>query len=261
MIDHNPDRISSNHIELGSGPVGCFLIHGFTGSTYEMEGLANFLAHRGLRVNARLLPGHGTSIADCNRTRAEDWLTDTEYHLTEFLLDCEKVVVIGQSMGANLALHLASVFPVTAVVAVSTALNTRKPLMHRLLPIITPFVDQISKARVYAAEDDGLRTYGYEAYPIRAFRELIRLNKHILPELGKIDKPALILHSKADASAPFENAALVSARIKSTDQTTIAYEKSSHILLDDCERDQVWLDIYNFVERMTSESMNEIPVH
>ena len=261
MIDHNPDRISSNHIELGSGPVGCFLIHGFTGSTYELEGLANFLAQRGLRVNARLLPGHGTSIADCNRTRAEDWLTDTEYYLTEFLLDCEKVVVIGQSMGANLALHLASVFPVTAVVAVSTALKTISPYKRRLLPMIAPFVDQISKARVYAGEADGLRTYGYEGYPTKALRELYRLNDHILAELGNMDKPALILHSKADASAPFENATLVSESIKSADQTIIAYEKSSHVLLDDCERDQVWLDIYNFVERITSESMNEIPVH
>lgn len=261
MIDHNPERISSKHIELGSGSVGCFLIHGFSGSTYELEGLANFLADRGLRVNARLLPGHGTSVADCNRTRAEDWLTDMEYYLTEFLLDCDKVVIIGQSMGANLALHLASVFPITAVVAVSTAFKTVGPFARRLLPFIIPFVDQISKSRVYAAEADGLRTYGYEGYPTRALRELFRLNDHILAELGNMDKPALILHSKVDASAPFENAALVSKSINSTDQTTIAYEKSSHILLDDSERDQVWLDIYNFVERITSESMNEIPVH
>ena len=90
MTANRVPRISSEEINLGESAVGCYLIHGFTGSTYELRELAEFLASHGYRVRAKLLAGHGTSPEECNLVKAGTWLHETELNFTELLLDTEK---------------------------------------------------------------------------------------------------------------------------------------------------------------------------
>src|SRR5512143_863129 len=49
------------------------LIHGFTGTPYEVRPLAEHLAGRGLEVATPVLPGHGQDAAALNRTTWRDW--------------------------------------------------------------------------------------------------------------------------------------------------------------------------------------------
>jgi len=51
----------------GHGPV-VVLVHGFTGSPWELEPLVDALAGAGYAVRAPLLPGHGESPAALART-------------------------------------------------------------------------------------------------------------------------------------------------------------------------------------------------
>src|SRR2546427_411191 len=48
----------------GSRPLGCLLVHGFTGTPEEMRPLGEALAARGFPVYAVRLAGHGTDVAD-----------------------------------------------------------------------------------------------------------------------------------------------------------------------------------------------------
>jgi carboxylesterase len=55
-----------------NGDVGVVCIHGFTGTPYEMRYLGGALARTGSAIRAVrgiLLPGHGTSLDDLERTR------------------------------------------------------------------------------------------------------------------------------------------------------------------------------------------------
>jgi len=54
--------------DLVGGDVGVVCIHGFTGSPYEMRYLGEALARAGRTVRNLLLPGHGTSVDDLERT-------------------------------------------------------------------------------------------------------------------------------------------------------------------------------------------------
>ena len=58
---------------LPGGPLGVLLIHGFTGAPTEMRLLADDLHWRGMTVSAPLLPGHGTSVEEMNRSRWQEW--------------------------------------------------------------------------------------------------------------------------------------------------------------------------------------------
>ena len=253
-------RFDTENLELGSGPTGCYLIHGFTGTTYELRGLAHFLADQGYRVSARLLPGHGTTMEECNLVKAEDWLEEVEYHFTDFMLDCEAAFVIGLSMGAGLALHLAALFPLAGVVAMSPALVLPSWKL-RLLPVTSRFKPILPKAQVYADRNpDQHLYYGYPGYPAKALWQMLRLHRHIRAELGNVTAPALIMHSHADITAPFVNARLVHETIASTDKELVEFEQSSHMLPDDTEKEAVWRAIGEFVAAHIPQQADALPV-
>lgn len=254
MSDIITERFSSQEIDLGDGPVGCFLIHGFAGSTYELQGLAEFLAGNGYRVTAKLLAGHGTTIKECNLTRAEDWLQEVEFHFTEFALLCETTFVIGLSMGAGLALHLATLFPMSGVVAMSSAFILNSSKLRWYLPLVATFVPSIPKDRTNSGKDVLQPPYyGYSHYPLKGLKAMLKLNRYIRAELPNVMLPTLVMHSRSDSNAPFENAALVFNGISSADKTLIAYDHSGHVLPDGTEKEKVWEDILGFLARHTPE--------
>src|SRR5665811_680265 len=125
--------------------VGCLLVHGFTGTPQNVRPLADYLARRGLAVSAPRMPGHGTTVADLDRTGPEDWLGAAEHALTELRERCSTVFVAGISLGGTLTLELARRHPHRAGVVVRAATNTveqRPQLGQRMLggpePVLRP---------------------------------------------------------------------------------------------------------------------------
>ena len=252
MNDVIKERFSTREIDLGDGPIGCFLIHGFSGSTYELQGLAEFLAGNGFRVTAKLLAGHGTSIEECNLVRADDWLSEMEFHFAEFFLDCDAAFVIGLSMGAGLALHLSTLFPVAGVVAMAPALVLNHPRLRWYLPLVAPFTRSLSKERAGKRNTDRrYHHYGYSRYPLNGLRAMLKFNRYIRSELHRVTLPTLVMHSPNDITVPFENANLVIDAISSEDKALIAYDHSGHVLPDGPEKEKVWADILDFLTRHT----------
>ena len=249
-------------IQVGTGPVGCFLIHGFSGTTDELGGLAAFLADHGFRVSARLLAGHGTSIEDCNRVRAEDWLEDVEFHFTEFLLDSEAAFVIGLDMGAGLALHLASLFPVAGVVAMAPVLQLASRRMGWWLPLMTPFANSISKERLPLNGTAQLQSdRGYDRYPLNGLRSLLRLNRRIRTELPTITAPAMIVQTDTGDAAQRHNAQLLLDAIPSTHKTLVHYGGNGHPSLIGPDHEQLQADILDFLTRHTPDETHALPIH
>ena len=113
-------NFDTNDYELNvDSKKGVMVIHGFSSTTCETAPLAHFLADKGFRVSSRNLPGHATTIEDCNSTSYREWLSFTEQKVASMYSDCDKVIVIGVSMGAVLALHLGTIFPLEGIVAAS----------------------------------------------------------------------------------------------------------------------------------------------
>ena len=75
-------------------------IHGFTGSPYEMRHLGDALARTGATVRGLLLPGHGTSVDDLERTDWQDWASAVEREIDAMFRRCRTVAAVGQSLVA-----------------------------------------------------------------------------------------------------------------------------------------------------------------
>ncbi len=101
---------------LKRGENAILLLHGFTASTQEVEGLGLALAEEGFTVLAPLLPGHNRNFAEFRETGAEDyyrWIEEKYETLNQFKI----IHVVGLSFGATLALHVAAHHRVGKVVA------------------------------------------------------------------------------------------------------------------------------------------------
>ena len=127
LFDENNYEFNSNSKN------GIYLIHGFTNTTYETKNLAEELSKKGYRTVAHNLPGHGTTIEECNQTKYYDWLAAVEEGVAKLASDCDKIHIIGSSMGGVLALHIATMFPIDSLVIAAPVLKFQNEFKTRIL--------------------------------------------------------------------------------------------------------------------------------
>ncbi len=85
---------------------GILLLHGFAGDIEEIKPLREYLEQRGYTVACPLLPGHGLTKTDLAETSCEDWIAAAERAYLDLSGKCDRLIVIGFSMGGLLAVNL-----------------------------------------------------------------------------------------------------------------------------------------------------------
>ena len=143
---------------LKGGKTGCILTHGFTCTPEEMRSLADYLVGKGFSVYGVRLSGHGTQPKDLANVTWQNWLEDIKKAYKEVKKKCDKVFLIGQSLGGMLSIMGAGVLAVDGVVALSTPyLNyTNKDLLsHIFLDWTRPMIHKVG---VKEHPDWGIRT-------------------------------------------------------------------------------------------------------
>ena len=93
-----------------AGPDAVLLLHGLTGSTFELHPVAERLARAGHRCLAPVMAGHGGSPARLRGVRFEEWIAKAERDLAR-LDGARRTFVVGFSMGALAAVALAHAHP------------------------------------------------------------------------------------------------------------------------------------------------------
>jgi len=192
----NTERFDSNNYEFNtSSKNGIYLIHGFTNTTYEIKKLAQYLSEKGYHTVANNLPGHGTTIEECNRIKYKDWVESVEEGVAKLSSQCDKIHVIGSSMGGVLALNLASKFPVDSLIVVAPVFQFKSEFKTRILvPLFNRIIPITDKASQYK-NGKNMRFYGYTHYPNKALNEFRKLTNVVRKKLGKVKCPTLHLYS------------------------------------------------------------------
>ncbi len=248
----NP-QLDMSPFHFPGGPVGCLLVHGFTGSPPEMRGLGEYLAAQGYTVRGPLLPGHGTSPEEMARTGAADWLRGAEADLQRLQEACATVVVGGLSMGGVISLILASQRPVAGVVALSTPSHL-SDWRVRLLPLLR-YVMKWLPANSLPATDltdpaAPARLSSYERTPTACVVELNRLIGRMRRALPRVTAPALIIQSTGDRHIPPESGQYILDHLGSADKTLRLFHNSGHALTVDSEREAIWQVVGEFIGRV-----------
>src|SRR5471030_2223436 len=92
-------------------PPGVLLLHGFTSVPETVNIVVPRLEALGVPCRVPMLRGHGTRPEDLEGVTYLDWFNDLRRVLDELARDGRQVIVVGQSLGALLALDLAIEVP------------------------------------------------------------------------------------------------------------------------------------------------------
>lgn len=234
------------------GPVGCVLVHGFTGTPLEMRAMGEFLAERGHTVIGVRLAGHATHIEDMMRTRYQDWLASAEdgYHMLRER--CEKIFMLGLSLGGAISLTMANRLPLAGVVAMSTPYHLpvrwarKNPwLVHLLAPIKPSMAKNQRPWHTPGLQEDHI---SYSRNPVRSGYELYKLLKVMQNELPRINIPTLIVHSHDDLYILEHHADLVYNGIGSEEKQLVWTDNCSHAVTRDGDTSRVFEPIAAFLD-------------
>ncbi len=107
--------------------IGILLIHGLLDCPLHVRDIGEQLQAQGYLVRSVLLDGHGTVPGALLHVDYREWLQTVRYGIASLKKEVEKIILIGQSTGASLALYQAieNSETVSGVILVSPALKIR----------------------------------------------------------------------------------------------------------------------------------------
>ena len=196
-----------------------------------------------------LLPGHGTTPADCDRTTWGHWLAAAAGALSR--LENDVVVVAGISMGGGLALRLAELQPdrVDAVVLANpaVALDPLRTLAVATLGRVLPSWPAIAGDLA----DPGAVVLAYDRTPLRALVSQAAGWADVRRDLARVHQPLLLLRSRVDHVVPPVSARTILAGVSSREVTEVVYANGFHEITSDLDAEAVFAATVRFVARVS----------
>jgi carboxylesterase len=244
---HNP-HLPGDSFFWSAGPVGVLLSHGYTATTAEVRPLARRLHKQGYTVSGLLLPGHGSDPHELNRCRWPDWVGAFAAAYRHLTARCRRVFVGGESMGALLALYLASEQPqIAGILAYAPAL--RIPRMTTLKAhLAAPFIPAVPKRTLHY--DAAGQWQGYKVNPLAAFLQLTHLQRHVRRRLSGIRQPLLIVQGRLDTVIDLTGVGQLYREIGSPVKELHWLEHSGHLVILDHEAEQAAAYTLKFMKQV-----------
>ncbi len=244
--------------ELGVGPGACLLLHGFTGTPWDVRPLGEALATGGFRVRGLRLPGHGTTPAAMLEAGAEDWLQACEEGLAAFREP--RVAVVGLSMGALLAVVLGARHPdrVQAVVGMAPAVRFKAPLTRalRLGRPLSLAVAARLRPWVHKTTTDVLDPLAraaapvLSAWPLQRLRDLWRVQDVAWDSAPNVRAPVLLVVARNDNVVDNRGTQELARRLsRAASVRFIELDRGAHILPRDEGRPVLQQEVLAFLRR------------
>jgi carboxylesterase len=231
--------------------IGILVLHGFSGSPASMKPWGQALAAEGWTVRVPRLPGHGTTWQDANLTTWHDWYGDSERNFLELKERCDKVFVMGLSVGGTISLRLAEEHgdAITGIAVVNPAVQTTDPMRH-LLPVLK-YVVPSWPGVINDINKPGQDEIGYDRLPVKAVVSLMDFWKITKADLPKVTQPLVVLHSAVDHLIDPSNSAYILANVSSTDVEEVVLQDSFHVATLDYDAELIVRDSIAFVRRLS----------
>ncbi|MEO2167426.1 MAG: alpha/beta fold hydrolase [bacterium] len=234
------------------------LVHGFTGSPWDLLPVGELLADAGYEVSCRRLPGHGfPQGAEDNAWPA--WLAEGQAGLDAAIESAagRRVAVAGLSMGALLTLQLAR-SNAERIHAISTlAPAVELSIFNRLgiglckaLSAVGLGGFEMPKGGVDTEDPEVQKMHpGSNPFPFTAFGSFGQLRTQTRAMVGEVRTPLLILHGKLDSTCPVAGSSWLEQSVGSSDVSRHILERSGHVISRDIQLDELGEKLVAFFGR------------
>lgn len=220
------------------------LLHGFGDTPQTLGYLAAALHEAGFTVRAPLLPGHGSTVDEFDKSRARDWIEDARAEYESMAPSFRAVGLGGLSMGGALAAIVAAGAPrLPALVLLAPYLGMPRrvaaaALLHRAWgPIAGPFKAQ-SDLSIHDPEERS-KNLAYGVTTAGAIRQLLAVTRLARRSLPSITAPTLILQSRNDNRVSRKVAEYAYRTIPAAEKRLVFVERGGHVLTVDHDREIV----------------------
>lgn len=235
-----------------------FIIHGYTGSPTDFNGLGNYLNKRfGASVVIPLLPGHGLNVKALDSVNYSDFFELVEKQLREELKKGKKIVVGGISLGGYLALELAAKYPVVGVFNIATPYKLRFPLNIWGLYGLRFFKKYWRKKSYERLYNDDYGAFYYHEMHINSLKVIRDAHTRFNYYAEDIRAPCLTINSKEDVLSSIESAFIIESRIDSQIKKRVAFDGKLHNIFFSEDRFKVFRVIGDFFDK--NKVFNDFP--
>ena len=259
----------SDCFDLAGGEHAVLMLHGLSGTAFEVMSVAKALNRHGYTVRIPVLPGHRTSVSDLSNTTWKDWYNAAENHFEELSRKYKTVSVAGLCMGAVLSLRLAAEKQgrVKSLILMSTTLaydGWAIPWYRFLLPLAlyTPlkYFWSYKEAGSFGVKNEAIRrrvssmmndksSVAYSRTPADSIREMLGLIKATKHRLSEISSPTLILHAAEDEVASPKNAEFIEQNLGAAHIEKIILDNCYHLITIDNQRNLVAAEAARFITK------------
>ncbi|MBM7096938.1 alpha/beta fold hydrolase [Bacillus sp. H-16] len=234
--------------------IGVLCLHGFSGTPKEIEAISSHLQSKeGWLVYTPNLPGHG-SKEGMREVTYKHWLYAAMVSIEELLERCEKVYVIGFSMGGMLASFLAAKYPVDRLVLISSAayyLNPKQLVQDVRAWMVEGFQKPLFDEKLYQFYKKKIKET-----PIMAAYEFTKVVKSARPLLKDITVPTLIIQGESDGIVPPKKSAeYIYEHIQSDDKRVYYIQNAKHYIWFGKEKEEFLQTIDAFLTEEDTPSL------
>lgn len=246
--------------ELGRGQDAVLVVHGFTGSPWDIRPLGEALAERGYFVKGIRLPGHGLSPEAMLGVTWRDW-ERAVFSALDDLSGHRHVFVAGLSMGALLSVILAAEEPrrVRALALLAPAVRFRgrtnellrafqkMPVLHLLRPWVEKDATDLADP-VALGQAPILRRW-----PTERLYDLWTVQDRARAAMAKVKAPALVAISDNDHVVSSEGALeLARGLTGSRAVRLLQLDQGFHILPRDFGHERLSREVGDFFDRFAN---------
>jgi carboxylesterase len=251
-LDKHPEVLhNAEPFYLPGNETGCLLIHGYTGTPFEMKMLARSLQAEGYTVYAPRLFGHATDPEDMLRARWWDWVGNVEDALALLKATTQRQIIMGLSMGGALALLASARYPVEAVISLSTPYALPPDRRIALLKHFSWVFPRISKGQPdWHNAQAGQDHIDYPYFPSRSILELKLLLDTLRAEISNVTVPAFFAQSRQDTTILPESLDYLYTHVSSSHKDKLWVENSGHVIIREPQRELVFSQVKSFLTQV-----------
>lgn len=232
-----------------AGPRAVLLLHGFTGHSADVRMLGRFLEKKGYTSHAPIYRGHGLPPEELIKTNPDEWWADVNNaykHLQD--LGYEEIAIAGLSLGGVLGLKLAYSEKTKAVIPMCT------PMFFDNETQLTKGFKSFSKEykQLEGKEEEEIQQEVTDVVEnsTAVFDALADFINEVRANIDTIYTPTYVLQARKDQMINTESATFIYENVEADEKNLKWYEESGHVITLDKEKDQLFEDIYQFLETL-----------
>ncbi len=229
------------------------LLHGAGDTPQTLRYLADALYEHGFHVSAPLLPGHGRTIADFARVRADDLINAARANYRELRRTHPWLGVVGVSMGGALAVQIAAEnpeLPALGLIAPYLAMPATIARAARLAWLWGPLAPVLRSTDGLSVIDpvERERSLAYGVFTPAALRALYTTVRRAEDALPRVVSPTLVIQSREDNRISVRAAERAFARLGAHEKRLQWITGAAHVITVDYGRDVVIASLTSWME-------------